>query len=406
MKKNQPSHSQKTLVKKPVQHSSRVASKTTKLTLIPEEKQQSEVLLTKDASDVTTNSMRPLTEHEKTGNTRQEKSTFTSLPSQREKIILSEKQITKLISHNKLEQGFRKDIYRHCQIVYGDKKALQEQIKEIRRNPAIAEDVSWQIALNPGNFFKLAGTNICGIKNEERRNAEEDIVALCEAINQYGTIVKYTRDCLSQFPNSELRRYERLMDREKMDKILQSPHHSEREKGPLSNAEVVDMVQQDSKVQKYQARIHYWSKVIFGNKDALQKQTEILLQDPSTKGALIQQLEVDPQSFHALSGVNLCGIKNKARKNAETSLSHMLDSVNSFANAAEQARQSILQKHQAQQRHRDLSMESAEGLHKQQDLSEGSECLSAAMHREVPETSRRTHERTQSSRKKALVFAS
>ncbi|WP_455479169.1 BID domain-containing T4SS effector [Bartonella sp. B23] len=396
MKKSQTSHFQKTLIKKPTQHHSKVFSRITKSTPVLEENQQNEVFLTENVSTAVTSSMTPLTEDEKTGDMRQEKSIFAPLSSRQEKTVLSEEQITRLIPHNKLENGFRKDIYQCCQIVYGNKKALQKKIKEIQCDPAVAEDLSWQIALNPGNFSKLAGTNICGIKNEERRNAEKSIVALCEAISQYGIVVKYARDCLSQFPNSELKRYEKLIDHRRMDKILQSRHHSEREKGPLSNAEVLDMIQRDSEVKKHQARVRYWSKTIFGNQDALQKQTENLLQDPSMKEVFIQQLEARPQSFHKLSGTNVCGIKNKSRTNAEASLSHMLYSVSNLANAVEKAKESILQSHQEQQRNHTSSIKSAKDLHKQQDLSENSECSSVVIHHGVSETSKHTHKKAQS----------
>ncbi|WP_455465794.1 BID domain-containing T4SS effector [Bartonella sp. B39] len=179
------------------------------------------------------------------------------------------------------------------------------------------------------------------------------------------------------------------------------------EKTPaFSELTLAGKVWHDKLVVAHTKSIMYWSSVVYGTKNALQKEIRDIIQNPALGNEVAWKIAVDPQSIHKFAGINACGLKNKTRKNAETSLSHMLDSVNSFANAAEQAKQNILQKHQAQQRYRVLSIESAKGLHRQQDLSKGSECLSAAMHREVPETSRRTHERTQSSRKKALAFAS
>ncbi|WP_455465799.1 BID domain-containing T4SS effector [Bartonella sp. B39] len=121
---------------------------------------------------------------------------------------------------------------------------------------------------------------------------------------------------------------------------------------------------------------------------------------------------LNPQSIHNLAGKNICGFKNKVRKNAEANISQLVSSINNFTDAVKQAKESILQSHQAQQRHRDPSMESAEGLHKQQDLSKYFEDLLADQRHEVSETSRHTHEKAQSVQprkalgKKALAFAS
>ncbi|WP_208438075.1 BID domain-containing T4SS effector [Bartonella taylorii] len=359
----------------------RVIPKNTKSVPILKKKEQRQALFRETASATKKNPTRPLTTDNMMEDRPQAKKTHVEIPSRKAKITLSEEQITKLVPYNSLVKGYKRDLYQHCQIVYGNERALQEKIKEIQQNPAIGKDLTWQIALNPDNFSKLAGRNICGVKNEQRKQAEESITHLCDAIDRFTGVVEYARECLTRFPNMELKRYGKLMSPRKMARILQTPDHSEREKGPLSNAEITARIQKYPEVQRHQAQIQYWSKTVFGNSSALQKQTECLLEDPSMGDILMQHLAVKPESFHKLAGVSMCGIKNKARRHAETGLVRMIEYVDRFADAVEQAREGILQ-----------------NQHRQQDLSKAPERLSATMHHEVPETSRQAQERAQSVR--------
>ncbi len=356
MKKYQPHPSQQPLVDKLVAHYSRIAPKNTGTGPILRTEEQRQPLLVKKA-----------------------------------KITLSEEQITKLVSYNLLVKAFQDDVEKCCRIVYGNKKALQEKMEEIQQNPSTGRDLTWQVALHPNNFSKLAGRNICGVKNEQRKQAEEIVIPLSEAIERYTSVVQYARGCLSDFPQTEIKFYEKFMSPKKMAEILQTPGHSEREKGPLSNAEITARVRQHPEVQQCNAQIHYWSKMVFGNSSALQKQAECLLEEPSMGGILTQQLAVRPESFHKLAGVSMLGIKNKARRHAETSLSCMIESVDRFVGVVEQVREDILQDEHRRQERRKPSVESAESLYKQQGLS-------ATMHHEVPETSKQAQGRAQSVR--------
>ncbi len=383
----------------------RVIPKNTKSVPILKKKEQRQALFRETASATKKNPTRPLTTDNMMEDRPQAKKTHVEIPSRKAKITLSEEQITKLVPYNSLVKGYKRDLYQYCQIVYGNKKALQEKIKEIQQNPAIGKDLTWQVALNPKNFYKLAGRNICGVKNEQRKQAEESITHLCDAIDHFTGVVEYARECLTRFPNMELRRYEKLMSPRKMARILQTPDHSEREKGPLSKAEITAKVEQHPAVKRYQAQIQYWSKTVFGNSSALQKQTECLLEDPSMGDIFMQLLAVKPESFHKLAGVSMFGINNKARRHAETGLSCMIESVDRFADAVEQAREDILQNQNKPRERRKASVESAESLYKQQGLS-------ATMHHEVPETSKQAQGRAQSVRPrktlgtKALALAS
>ncbi|WP_455465805.1 BID domain-containing T4SS effector [Bartonella sp. B39] len=191
-------------------------------------------------------------------------------------------------------------------------------------------------------------------------------------------------------------RHEPSIDSEVMPQILQSPHHSEGENGPLSNEEVSSIILQNSAVKRCKARIEHWCKNVFGNSDILRESVEGILTDPSMGGELVERLSNNCRSFGKLSGVNICGIKNRVRRRAEASISPLIDTVEEFTAVVQQVKEGISQNHQAQRECRESSLELAESLHTQQGLSKSSESLSASTHREGSETSRHRDERAQS----------
>ncbi|WP_409361014.1 BID domain-containing T4SS effector [Bartonella heixiaziensis] len=85
-----------------------------------------------------------------------------------------------------------------CQIVYGNPFILREKIEEVRKNPAMGEELSWQVANDPTFFSKLAGHQMFGIKNSTRKKAEEGLHTLCNSIENYAETVKQVRESIVQ----------------------------------------------------------------------------------------------------------------------------------------------------------------------------------------------------------------
>ncbi len=365
------------------------------------------------ASAITKNSTETLMKEKSSENEQQETIVHTTTASHRTISALSQTEITQLIAHNKWLRAYKEEVFYWSKEAFGKRHILQEKISEIQRNPALEEDLSWQLAAHPERICKLPGINICGIKNKTRKKAERCLTILCATIDRYRESVRSARESLLQSPQIELKRYEELIGNEKISQILRSSHHPGKGKQFLVSTEITCIAQRDSTVKSHQAQIIHWSRVVFGKSDILQGKIESVLSDPSTGTELIQQLTENPRSFYKLSGINICGLKNKARKNAEENLSQLVGSVNNFVDAVKQARKNILQDYQAQQECRKPFTELAENLSKQQDLSKSSECLLLADERhEIPETSRQSRERMQSvqprkaPRTKTLALAS
>lgn len=271
---------------------------------------------------------------------------------------LSEAQIAKLLPHSQLVRGYQEKIQHLCKIVYDNKNILQEKMEEIQKNPALGESLSWQLAAHPESVSKLAGFNLCGMKNSARQNAEENLSTLCGAIACYGEAVKYAKDDLSITPEAVLIYYEQTMGREAVAKILQSPDPSKREQEALLNAEIP----KNPTVRRYQERVTHWSQIVFGKSDILASKMEEVFQNPATAEELTWQLAAYPQSFHNYAGVSMCGLKNSARRHAEAGLSSLIETIDNYATVVHLLKESLVQSQQLQQKLHDPSAELAKGL--------------------------------------------
>ncbi|WP_208436301.1 BID domain-containing T4SS effector [Bartonella phoceensis] len=288
-----------------------------------------------------------------------DKSEKAKILSQRIGSALSDEEITRLISHNPLVKACEEEISRWSDLVFGKRDILQEKVEEIRGNPALGADLSWQLLGYPSNLSKFAGTNVCGIKNGARKQAEKSLPFLCDVVKCYTEAVRLARDDLSHSPQEELGRYERHIGTRAMSQILKTPYHSGDSQEFLSDAEVIEMAQQRSAVRRYQERIKYWCGIVFGKQGVLNEQIECIFENPSVGARLTQQLTENCQSFHKLAGMECCGFKDRVRRHAEAGFPQLLNAIDSFADTVEQVKASILQEHQEKQERREQSAELA-----------------------------------------------
>ncbi|WP_375706013.1 BID domain-containing T4SS effector [Bartonella sp. AA2SXKL] len=350
-------------------------SKSKRLSSIPEEDEERQSLLSEETVYASTNPTASLTRGGSTKRQRKPETTHATIPSQaalqRATRVLSEEEIILLLPHHSLVRTYQEEIQHLSASAYGNPNILQEKMQEIQRNPAAGEELSWRMAAHPESLAKLSGTSMLGFKNRVRRQAEESYSALSITIDCYTEAVKQARESLVQSPEKELKNYERFMGKEAVAELLKKPDH--REKETLSETEISTQIQQHSKVRRHHAQIQYWCKVVFGNANILQSQTDELFQNPETIEALAQQLAGNPQSFHKYAGRNFCGFKNKARRHAEAGLSHLIDATDNYATAVTQVRESLSKTQQAKQEHDEASSDRAQNLHQQQSVSQSAQ---------------------------------
>ncbi|WP_375666326.1 BID domain-containing T4SS effector [Bartonella sp. TT121SHDZB] len=360
-------------------------SKSKRLSSIPEEDEERQSLLSEETVYASTNPTASLTRGGSIKRPQEAETTHATIPSQaalqRATRVLSEEEIILLLPHHSLVRTYQKEIQRLSASAYGNPNILQEKMQEIQRNPTAGEELSWRMAAYPESFAKLSGTSALGFKSRVRRHAEESYSVLCVTVDCYTEAVKQARESLVQSPEQELKNYERLMGKEAVTKLLQKP--DQREKETLSEADISTQIHQHSKVRRHHAQIQYWCKVVFGNENILQSQTDELFQNPETIEQLAQQLAGNPQSFNKYTGRNFCGFKNKARRHAEAGLSHLIDAADNYATAVTQVRESLSKTQQTKQEHNEVSSERTQNLHQQQSVSQSAQ---------RPESSIVTHE--------------
>ncbi|UTO28078.1 BID domain-containing T4SS effector [Bartonella harrusi] len=319
-------------------------------------------------------------------------SLFATATLQRPTRVLSEEQIMKLLPHSQLVKTYHEKIEGLCQIAYGKKDVLQERMEEIQKNPTIGEGLPWQTATHLQSISKLSGINFLGIRNKARRNAEESLSALCNALDCYREAVIYAKEDLTITPDTILMHYEQSMGREALAEILQNPDHLERTQQALSNAEISTMIQKNPAVKRHHAQIQYWSEVVFGNANLFTEKIEEIFHNPAITEEFTWQLAAFPQSLHRYSGINMCGFKNTTRRHAEAGLSHLIDAVDNFANAVHLQKEQLTAAHQKQL---EPSSQQAKNLQRHRDLEKPSripEYLSSSSNYEISGTSN-THEK-------------
>ncbi|WP_212112802.1 BID domain-containing T4SS effector [Bartonella queenslandensis] len=149
---------------------------------------------------------------------------------------LTNEEIITRVKNNASLQERRTEIETLCQLVYGNRHILQEKIERIHENHTEGEQLTYQIATSPQSLAKFAGSNIFGIKNNARTNAEANIIPLCRAIECYSNIFTQTERDILHDHHAKQRRCEQAVEMPKvwMQKLLSLPKEQQQE--TLSNS--------------------------------------------------------------------------------------------------------------------------------------------------------------------------
>ncbi|WP_208436177.1 BID domain-containing T4SS effector [Bartonella phoceensis] len=98
--------------------------------------------------------------------------------------------VTRGLQRNDLIQSGQEEIRKLCEVVYGNRNALDGTLEKLLINPSQAEQLSWSLAENPEGPGPLSGRKVLGVKNQERKNAEDGFVKLCAAFDRHAENVQ------------------------------------------------------------------------------------------------------------------------------------------------------------------------------------------------------------------------
>ncbi|WP_413154785.1 BID domain-containing T4SS effector [Bartonella sp. cb54] len=116
---------------------------------------------------------------------------------------LTENEISEKIENNISVQESLNEVKHLLKTVYGKSDILNTQLDIINTDPQSGSQLIEQIMQNPQSVGKIMGTNLCGIKNHARREADNAFTPLCETLTNHIDIVKNTRRNILQEHKAE-----------------------------------------------------------------------------------------------------------------------------------------------------------------------------------------------------------
>ncbi|WP_375639557.1 MULTISPECIES: BID domain-containing T4SS effector [unclassified Bartonella] len=126
---------------------------------------------------------------------------------------------TRLLQNTTFQYGVR-EIQERCKVVYGKEHALNGPLAKILDDPQNAEQILWDLAENPQSAGKLAGHKILGVKSPSRREAEDEFIHLCSALERH---IHNTQKLHKQFTREQER--ERDQKQENPEREAEHRHH-------------------------------------------------------------------------------------------------------------------------------------------------------------------------------------
>ncbi|WP_455479165.1 BID domain-containing T4SS effector [Bartonella sp. B23] len=133
----------------------------------------------------------------------------------------------------------------------------------------------------------------------------------------------------------------------------------------LSGEAIIRRIKNDEFVQAFRETTSYWSKVVFGRSNVLERRMDNILKNPDMGEQLSRDILNNPHSVHNLAGYNFCGFKTKARKNAEKNLVQLCSALDAYTGVVQQIRKQLTYTRSAKEKHLDLQPENvAQYLHK------------------------------------------
>lgn len=225
--------------------------------------------------------------------------------------------------------------------VYGSRYALQAELEKIIKNPARKERILETLIDNPQSSHRMAGFEFRNFRTKARKQAVQIFPHLCSAINVYAGNVKYLYDDMGvDFPmemSMEERRQRELFGVKK-------------QKPPLSPERITCLAQCDEDVKRYHTRVEHWSNIVYGNPNALQRQMESILRNPTLGEQIAQIIVENPKSVHKVAGYSICGLKSDTRLHAENCIDHLCNALANYTCAVKQAKESAVKQYEVPQK--------------------------------------------------------
>ncbi|MCZ2158943.1 BID domain-containing T4SS effector [Bartonella sp. 220] len=145
---------------------------------------------------------------------------------------LSHKEIARRVKSHTAVKYCHAEITYWCTIAYGNPNVLQYRLETVEKAPAEGEQLAWQVINHPGCFGKLAGHNFHGFKSNTRKQAENALTHLGNAIEGYAEAIKHAKEHILESHQEKQRRHahSRSLEKSLQKQQLSSESHKQLER--------------------------------------------------------------------------------------------------------------------------------------------------------------------------------
>ncbi|WP_332066269.1 BID domain-containing T4SS effector [Bartonella sp. CB189] len=125
---------------------------------------------------------------------------------------LTEQEIFKRLTQDPFVQANKEEVERLSNLVYGNSKILTEKMKLTNKNSCVWKQVSAQIANFPQAIGKISGFKLCGIKTVTRQIAEDNILLLSKAVENYADAMESIERKIIDSHNIDQQRFKQTIN--------------------------------------------------------------------------------------------------------------------------------------------------------------------------------------------------
>ncbi|MBB5073983.1 replicative DNA helicase [Bartonella callosciuri] len=262
-------------------------------------------------------------------------------------VSLSKIEIAEMVAEAATVHTCRNQIKKLSKIVYGSSGTLNAKMVEILKHPNVGDQLAEEIRKNPYAIANLAGVDLICFKSQARAKAEEHVMLLGCAVENFTDAVRQARQEIAQELQAE-QKAKQITGARDLEKIF----IPKEELAPLTKSEMAEMIAEDACVHTSFKQVKKYAKTVYGSSGILNEKMVEILKNPSVGDQIAKQIEQAPYSISSLAGVDFICFKSQARANAEEHVLQLGCAVANYAHAVRYAKKEITQEHQAEQARR------------------------------------------------------
>ncbi|WP_336294535.1 BID domain-containing T4SS effector [Bartonella sp. CB169] len=126
-----------------------------------------------------------------------------------------------------------------------------------------------------------------------------------------------------------------------------------------------DHLRENVDVQYCAAEVSYWSRVVYGNPGALNKQLENIRKNPEQGEQISMSVAANPKGIGKLAGRKILGMKTSSRRAAEEGFTPLCEAIDRYVNAVKTVERNlgVEKKQESPGRREDIKMKDEMVLH-------------------------------------------